>query len=137
MDLGYILLCLVGLINASYFTLLFYGWVKEPKQLSGLLCRAKKSDCLGVIFTPYSRIFGLPNSVLGIGFYVGVIGAFPFLKDGGFLSVALLFAGGLALLVGTYLIYVLRVRLHMSCQLCYLAHGVNTAILVLMVLIIS
>lgn len=136
MAFGCIILSLVGLINATYFTLAFYGWIEASRLVPRPLCRTDESGCLSVIRTPYARIFGLPNSLLGMGFYLAVMAGLPFMSAHSALRMALLAAGGLVFLVGIYLIYALRVRLRASCPLCYVAHGVNTAILVLMILIV-
>lgn len=136
MAFGCIILSLVGLINATYFTLAFYGWIEASRLVPRPLCRTDESGCLNVIRTPYARIFGLPNSVFGMGFYLSVMAGLPFMSAHSALRMALLAAGGLVFLVGIYLIYALRVRLRASCPLCYVAHGVNTAILVLMILIV-
>ena len=131
-----VILSLAGLINATYFTLEFYGWVEASSLIPGSLCRTDESGCLSVIRTPYACVFGLPNSLLGIGFYLAMMAGLPFMADALALRMTLLAAEVLVFLVGVYLIYVLRVRLRASCPLCYLAHGVNTAILVLMLLMV-
>jgi uncharacterized membrane protein len=34
------------------------------------LCRAGERACLSVVRTPYARLFGLPNSLFGLAFYI-------------------------------------------------------------------
>ncbi len=132
LKLGCIILSLGGLINATYFTLAFYGWIGASRLVPRSLCRTDESDCLSVIRTPYARIFGLPNSVLGMGFYLSLLAGIQFGGDQAAIRMVLLALSGIVFLVGLYLIYALRVHLRARCPLCYLAHGINAAILVLL-----
>ena len=127
-----IILSLVGLINATYFTLAFYGWVEASSMIPGSLCRKYEGGCLSVIRTPYGRIFGLPNSLLGMGFYLSLLAGIHFAADQAAIRMVLVALSGIVFLVGLYLIYALRVHLRARCPLCYLAHGINAAILVLL-----
>jgi uncharacterized membrane protein len=43
-------------------------------------------------------------------------------------------AAAVAVVLGGYLVYALRQKLHTDCPLCYLAHGLNIALLVLVIL---
>jgi len=43
---------------------------------------------------------------------------------------------GVTLLLGFYLVYALRRKLHVDCPLCYTAHAINTALLVLIILLV-
>jgi hypothetical protein len=42
---------------------------------------------------------------------------------------------GMTVLLGSYLICALRRKLHVDCPLCYTAHAINAALLVLLVLL--
>ena len=137
MDFTLIILSLVGLINATYFTLAFYGWIEASRLVPHALCRTDESGCLSVIRTPYARIFGLPNSVLGMGFYLTLLAGIQFGGDQAAIRMVLVALSGIVFLVGLYLIYALRVHLRARCPLCYLAHGINAAILVLLGTILS
>ncbi len=132
LKLGCIILSLAGLINATYFTLAFYRWIEASRLVPRSLCRTDESGCLSVIRTPYARIFGLPNSVLGMGFYLSLLAGIQFGADQAAIRMVLVALSGIVFLVGLYLIYALRVHLRARCPLCYLAHGINAAILVLL-----
>ena len=132
LKIGCVICSLAGLINATYFTLAFYGWVEASRLIPGSLCRKHESGCLSVIRTPYARIFGLPNSLLGMGFYLSLLAGIQFAGDQAAIRMVLLALSGIVFLVGLYLIYALRVHLGAHCPLCYLAHGINAAILVLL-----
>ena len=132
-----VILSLAGLINATYFTLEFYGWVEASSLIPGSLCRTDDTGCLSVIRTSYGRIFRLPNSLLGMGFYLSLLAGIHFAADQAAIRMVLVALSGIVFLVGLYLIYALRVRLRARCPLCYLAHGINAAILVLLGISVS
>ena len=75
---------------------------------------------------------GLPNSLLGMGFYLSLLAGIHFAPDQAAIRMVLVALSGIVFLVGLYLIYALRVHLRAPCPLCYLAHGINAAILVLL-----
>jgi uncharacterized membrane protein len=96
--------------------------------------------------TPYARVFGVPNSLLGIVYYLlliaGAMGNWSFgtnlyvhnthvVVPLGMVMLTLISAGTTVL--GFYLIYALRRKLHVGCPLCYTAHAINAAIFVLLV----
>jgi uncharacterized membrane protein len=142
-----IVLSVAGLANALYFTLAYYGRVKKARWVPEILCAREGSSCVTVVGTPYARVFGVPNSLLGIIYYILVIvwaagtpwrHGFSYSADGspvpfGF-SGLIVFASGLTAVLGLYLIYALRRKLHTHCPLCYLGHGINALLLVLVVL---
>ncbi len=136
-------LSLVGLWDAFYFTFAYYGRVRKARWVPAILCAREGSNCVTVVQTPYARVFGVPNSLLGIFFYFGVI-AWVVLAAviereanpaGLHLMVAfgelLIAAAAFSVLLGIYLIYSLIAKLHTHCPLCYTAHAINAALLVL------
>lgn len=141
-------LSLAGLADALYFTIAYYGRVRKARWVPEILCAREDSSCVTVVQTPYARVLGVPNSVLGIVYYVLVIAwAIPTRSAGIMLhfhpfayvaplSLALLFLISAATLVfSSYLIYALRRKLHVDCPLCYTAHAINAALFVLLVII--
>jgi uncharacterized membrane protein len=130
------LLALAGLADALYFTFAYYGRIKKARWVPEILCAREGSSCVAVVQAPYARVFGLPNSLLGLVFYVAVAG---WVLTGGiagarWLAWALVAANAVAVTLGFYLIYALRRILHTDCPLCYTAHAINAALLVLLVL---
>lgn len=137
---------LAGLVNAFYFTFAFYGRVKKSRWVPEILCARDGSSCVTVVQTPYGRVFGVPNSLLGIFYYLAVIvwvlgGARvrdaalhlgPLVVGPASLLIA---ASGLTVVLGFYLIYALRRRLHVDCPLCYTAHAINATLLVLLIVV--
>jgi uncharacterized membrane protein len=141
-----ILLSLVGLWDAIYFTLAFYGRVESARWVPEILCAREGSSCVTVVKTPYARVFGWPNSLFGIGYYLVLIG-WTFIParwlvalDMNVSALSFLFrflltaASAVTVVLGAYLVYALREKLHVNCPLCYLAHSINAVLLVLVIL---
>ncbi|MHB8654776.1 MAG: vitamin K epoxide reductase family protein [Terriglobia bacterium] len=142
-----VVLSLVGLANALYFTLAYYGRIKKARWVPEILCAREGSSCVTVVQTPYARVFGVPNSLLGIAYYLYLIGwIFTGLLFGPMVMVdsravpasnlVLIAASAVTVLLGFYLIYALRWKLHTHCPLCYLGHAINATLLVLLVVVI-
>ena len=130
-QVGILLLSLAGLANAVVMTLAYYGRVIPSRLLPAALCKRGEGTCLTVLHTPYARTFGVPNSLLGILFYLVMLGGVGYVGTHPAVLYSLSAAAGAAFLFGIYLIYALRFRLRASCPLCYLGHAVNTALMVL------
>jgi len=142
-----VVLSLAGLLNACYFTFAYYGRIKKARWVPEILCAREGSSCVTVVQTPYARVFGLPNSVLGIFFYLVLIGWIlggqplgPSVFVGNFVFAPFVLALELTslgtVLLGFYLVYALIAKLHTHCPLCYLGHAINAALLVLLVVLI-
>src|SRR5271155_3800489 len=67
-------LSLAGMANAFYFTFAYYGRIKKARWVPAVLCAREGSSCVTVVQTPYARVFGVPNSLLGIFYYLALIG---------------------------------------------------------------
>ncbi len=142
-----IALSLAGIVISLYFTFAYYGRVKKARWIPEMLCAREGSSCVAVVQTPYARVLGVPNSLLGIVYYVAlIIGA---MKDWSYginlylhlTNVVFPFTFGLLIFIsagtvalGFYLIYALRWKLQIDCPLCYTAHAINAALLVLLIL---
>jgi uncharacterized membrane protein len=141
-------LSLAGLADALYFTFAYYGRIQKARWIPEILCAREGSSCVTVVQTPYARVFGVPNSLLGIVYYLLLIAGA--LSDWSFginlyvHSTYVVYPFGLVLFIvisagttifGFYLIYALRRKLHVDCPLCYTAHAINTAIFVLLIVL--
>jgi uncharacterized membrane protein len=142
-----VILSLAGLANALYFTFAYYGRIKKAEWVPEILCAREGSSCVTVVQTPYARVFGVPNSLLGIIYYALLIAWASLGFDVGptvviasrFASLpfwGLLAASAATVLLGFYLIYALRRKLHTHCLLCYLGHAINVTLLVLLIVLI-
>ena len=144
-----LLLALAGLIDALYFTLAYYGRIKRAPWVPQVLCASERSSCVSVVKTPYARVFGVPNSLLGVFYYIAIIwwaalgrpvglqfeigGDYHVVHIGWFLELA----SGLTVVLGAYLIYALRRKLGVDCPLCYAAHAINLALMVLLMAMVG
>ena len=139
-----------GLADALYFTFAYYGRIKKARWVPEILCAREGSSCVTVVQTPYARVFGVPNSLLGIVYYIlliaGARGNWSFGINRYILFTHVAIPLGMGLLIflsagttilGSYLIYALRRKLHVDCPLCYFAHAINAALLVLLVILAS
>ena len=140
------LLSLAGLAASLYFTFAYYGRIRKARWVPEVFCAREGSSCVTVVRTPYARVFGIPNSLLGIFYYLCLlvwIGFVPrHLSISGqifrpFETVGLWLLGAslLTVMLGFYLVYALRRILGIDCPLCYAAHAVNVALFVLLILI--
>ena len=125
-----------GLIISLYFTFAYYGRVKKSRWIPEIFCAREGSSCVTVVQTPYARVFGVPNSLLGVLYYAALIGwvvAGSMLRIA-WLSWALIAVGVATVALGFYLVYALRRILYIDCPLCYTAHAINAALLILLIL---
>lgn len=142
-----VFLSIIGLANALYFTFAYYGRIKKARWVPELFCAREGSSCVTVVQTPYARVFGVPNSLLGIIYYgllilwavIGVsIGPTVAIGMRGLplSTLGLLGAGAVTVILGFYLVYALRRRLHTHCPLCYMGHSINATLLILMIAVV-
>ncbi len=140
-----IALSLAGLAISIYFTFAYYGRVKRWRWIPGILCAREGSSCVTVLQTPYARVFGVPNSLLGSAYYLVVMGWVLIAPHGeiynrGVILPLVSFTWVLAAVsvvpvgLGCYLVYALRWILRIDCPLCYTAHAINGALLILLIL---
>lgn len=112
-------LAALGLGISLYFTLGYYGRL-ETRAIPAALCRREEESCLTILATPYARLLGVPNALVGAGFYVltGVVAALALAgtlpRWLWALNVAAA-AGGV--LLAPYLIWALLARLKSWCRL--------------------
>ncbi|BCW97335.1 MAG: hypothetical protein KatS3mg024_0162 [Armatimonadota bacterium] len=118
---------IVGLVNAALFTAMIYGWLALDSPLLTRVCRVDSGDCRKVITSPRARLFGVPNSVLGVVWYLlaGSLAAAALGTGSLPWRPALLALSALTVVVGIYLIWSLRFRLQVHCWFCYLGHATN------------
>ena len=139
-------LSLAGLADALYFTFAYYGRVRKSRWVPQVLCAREGSSCVTVVRTPYGSVFGLPNSLLGIVYYVLLLlwvlalhsATFGFRVGMAYFFITftdiLIAAGAVTVALGFYLVYALRRILRTDCPFCYAAHAINVVLLALLVL---
>lgn len=126
----------VGAWIAVYFTLVTYRIVPPDARWVPAFCRMDEETCAAVIDSEYARVFRVPNSLLGLGWYGAATGAGLAGLAGGtvplcptFVLVALV-----TVVVSVYLAWSLLFRLETHCPLCYTSHLLNGGLLVAFVL---
>ncbi|SRR2546426_869903 len=132
--LGLIVCSLTGLLLSLYFTLVTYRLMKPDQRFIPPVCRMSGDSCLSIVDSPQARLFGVPNSLLGIVYYLGVLLA----AIGGVLPSTMLYKGLIAVsictvLIGMYLMYSLLAVLKVRCVLCFTGHILNLLILLFVV----
>lgn len=113
-------LCLVG-IYVSAFML--------RKQVRGDDGAIKEPS---VVFTPRAKVMGLPNSVLGLVFYLALLCMMPFLSNSTVWMFALT-ASTVAAAFSVYLAYSLLFITRMPCAYCWTGHAINWLLLGLLI----
>lgn len=129
MNLLAIGLCFVGLWISVYFTGVSYHWFSPNVKWVPSVCRLKESSCQLVLETPRAKLFGIPNSVFGIGMYLYLILFFlgaPLPWGIGFALAVL------ALLRSIYLAHSLLFVMRVPCPLCFTSHGINLILFIVL-----
>lgn len=139
-----IALSLCGLADSFYFTFAYYGRIKRSRWVPEVLCAREESSCVRVVQTPFGRVFGIPNSLLGILYYVLMMiwamagRPISFEFQLGTMSYSISFTnvlialGAMTVVLGFYLTYALRRILRVDCPFCCAAHAINLLLLVLL-----
>ena len=120
-----LILSAIGLWISIYFTGVYYKWFQPNVFWIPQVCQLKEESCMTVLGTPRAKIFGVPNSLFGIGLYsyliLNWIIPFP-------LAIALI-ALILAVLRSIYLAYSLICVTKIPCPLCFTSHVINAVLL--------
>lgn len=112
-----------GLLIALYFSLVYYRLIEADNRWVPNFCRMERNACMRILDTPEAKVFGAPNSMLGVLYYVAIL-FIPIDRFETLFLIASLFSVGL----GMYLVHALVIRLKVHCPLCYTAHGINLVI---------
>lgn len=129
-------LAVVGALDALYFVLVDQRKIPPDPRWLPPVCRMDEATCVQIIDTPYARVLGLPNAVYGLTWYLllASLAAWALVTGELLLCVPLLVVAGLTVLLSAYLAWALLVKLETVCPLCFLGHGINAAILVVLLL---
>ena len=127
-----IALAVIGLYIAAYFTLVYYGLLRPSTRLMPSVCRLKDRTCQTVLTTKYARLFGVPNSLLGILYYGAVIVIVGSGWTGAPVGSALIAAAWFAVAVGFLLVYSLFFIIRIPCPLCLAGHAINLLLALLL-----
>jgi uncharacterized membrane protein len=115
----------VGLWISVYFTGVYYKWFSPSVFWMPQVCQLKEATCMTVLDTPRAKMFGIPNSVFGIGVFSYLILDLFFFPP--HLAITLL---TLAVLRSVYLAYSLLFVTKIPCPLCFTSHVINLVLLI-------
>jgi uncharacterized membrane protein len=110
----------IGFWISIYFTGVFYKWLRPDVFWMPQVCQLKEATCMTVLDTPRAKLFGIPNSLLGVGLYAYLILDLFFFSP--VFGLALLV---LALIRSLYLAYSLIFVTKIPCPLCFTSHIIN------------
>lgn len=126
------ILALTGLLVSIYLATIYTDSPLPRRNDSSQACALGGGECEEVVHTPQSQTLGVPNSLLGVGYYAVILAAVGTRLVTGrwplpFAMIALLI-GGVAF--SMYLLYSMLFVLRQSCPYCITAHAVNGALAV-------
>jgi uncharacterized membrane protein len=124
----------IGFLISLYFTLVYYQRIPANYYLVPHICRMKESACQTVLSMRDARVLGVPNSTLGVLYYgiVFFITLVRGLDAGGLVQRVFLGISILVVLLSVYLSYSLLFRIKIVCPLCFVIHGINALIALLL-----
>ena len=109
----------VGFVISLYFTLAYYGRI-ESHAVPAALCQREERTCVTLLHTPYARLVGVPNAVLGLAFYLLTAAVAALALAGGaprWLLWVNLGAAAAGVALAPYLVWALVARLKSWCRL--------------------
>ncbi len=132
----------IGLYIAAYFTLVYYGLIAANTKLMPKVCQLEERTCQTVLTTKYARLFGVPNSLLGVVYYATVIlllstdwidapGGIAILGVWLELWFLVMIAAWFTVLVGFVLVYSLFFIIRIPCPLCLAGHAFNLTLAII------
>lgn len=121
----------VGFLISAYMTFEYYGAIGGSVERGPWTCPSERGMCTTAVSTPEAHVFGVPNSLLGLGWYALIVVAAAariaygqWLVLTGLLGVAILAAA-----FSLYLAWALIFRLRTVCVLCFASQMINLALL--------
>ena len=125
---------ILGILISFYFTLVSYRIIEPDIRFIPRFCRMDERSCFVIIDAPDARLFGVPNALLGILYYISIL-VFMVTMPGNSESLQyqiLVSISAGTVLLGAYLVYVLFVKLRTPCPLCLISHGMNLGIFLIL-----
>ena len=122
---------LIGILATAGFTISAYFAMSVRSSTNVLdrivpeFCRIGPDRCRTILGTRQAKLFGMPNYLLGIFFYVGLLGSAILDSLWRQLHLFLFLGSILTLPTGLYLSYILVWRLKIPCFLCLTSHVIN------------
>ena len=122
-------------LSAAGFLLALYIYHRKKTQQK-IVCIIG-TDCDAVVNSEWGKMFGIPNEVLGMAYYVFIVGGtvlfFLGMNTFVFISVpvVLMLVSGAVMLVSFFLVGVQAFVLKDWCDLCLASAGINVTIFVI------
>lgn len=122
-------LYVLGVVASLYlYIIVFYSD-------AGKFCEIFKTDCLSVLNSEYSQLFGISNSTIGLGYFffnLLVLSLYPGISSRNYFaeSLILISVNFFAVCFSIYYIYILKAVLQEACFGCYVIHAINFITLV-------
>jgi uncharacterized membrane protein len=132
-----VVLAAIGLYIAGYFTLVYYGLLGANTKLMPSVCQLEERSCKTVLGTKYARVFGVPNSLLGVLYYLIVITVVLSGLTAGPISGALIAVAWFTVALGLVLAYALFFIIRIPCPLCLTGHTINLTLAILLTAILA
>lgn len=123
-----LLLAAAGLLLAAYFTGVTYRLIPADAPCIPRVCRLKEESCRRIVDTPRARVFGVPNSLLGMGWYLALAGLAAAGGAPPGLAAACEVAAWGTVALGAFLTWSLLREIRVRCVLCFAAHALNLGI---------
>jgi uncharacterized membrane protein len=131
---------LIGVLSAAGFLISLYFAMagrNKPAIVDRCIprsCRIGPTTCGTLLEAREARVFGIANFHLGMIWYVGLLGSAVQLNL--WIEMHLmLFSGSLiAVITGFYLSYILIFRVRIRCVLCFISHGINLMIFLVLLI---
>ncbi|HEY6952691.1 MAG TPA: vitamin K epoxide reductase family protein [Bacteroidota bacterium] len=117
-----------GLLISLYFTIVYYKPAAGIDRYVPSFCRIEPESCASLLGTRQARLYGMPNFVLGLLFYTGLVGSALSGILWKQLHLLLVLGSLVSVATGIYLTDVLIVRLKIHCTLCLASHAINLAL---------
>jgi len=128
-----LLLSVTGLFVSVYFTLIYYGLIRPDTKYVPQVCRLDEGGCRRLLDHRHARLFGVPNSLLGILYYVAIIAGVTLAVDSGIMS-WITYVSWFVVAAGLFLTYSLFFVVKTRCVLCFLSHALNVLIAIILTL---
>lgn len=133
MNVVLIFLSSVGLYISLYFSLVYYTLIGTNSRFVPAFCRMEEGTCQLVVHHVDARALGVPNSLLGVGYYILLILLGAGMNPPLFVSL-MRFASWISVVLAAWLVHSLLFRIKLMCLLCLVSHGLNLVIAVLLTL---
>ena len=123
----------MGLLISLYFPFLNSRGTAAAFRYLPSFCRIDGQTCERILSHPDARLFGVPNYVLGLLYYVLVL-VLSFGHAHPLFVTAMRIASWITVALAAYLIYSLYYRVKVTCQMCLASHAVNLLLSILLTL---